>query len=191
MVRAFRQFLSRDVMDALTAPCSKADKRFSVGEITQAEGPVWALLAARPPHLLDPRYKSWSDQIVAAADEVSDYYKDAPLASMTWGERNRVHVEHPVMGGIPIIGSWFSMPVEPLPGDVDMPRVQGLDFGASERMVVAPGHEEEGLFHMPAGQCANPLSPHFGDGHAAWARGLPTPFLPGPAASTLTLRPSS
>jgi len=191
MVRAFRQFLSRDVMDALTAPCRAADKKFSPGEITQSEGPVWALLAARPPHLLNPKYGSWSDQILAAVDEVLGYYQDGPLSSHTWGERNRVRVEHPLMGGLPIVGPWFSMPVEPLPGDVDMPRVQGLDFGASERMVVSPGHEGEGLFHMPAGQCANPLSPHFGDGHAAWAHGEPTPFLPGPRTNTLSLRPPS
>jgi penicillin amidase len=189
MVRAFRLALSRDVMDALTSRCREADGRFRAGRIPQSEGPVWALLTARPPHLLDPKYGTWSDQILAAADEAIEPFRGRPLAARTWGERNRVRVEHPLLGGLPVLGRWFSMPVEPLPGDADMPRVQGIDFGASERMVVSPGHEEEGLFHMPAGQCANPLSPHFGDGHAAWAEGRPTPFLPGATASTLTLGP--
>ncbi|HZE89436.1 MAG TPA: penicillin acylase family protein, partial [Verrucomicrobiae bacterium] len=101
-----------------------------------------------------------------------------------------LRMTHPVVGALPVIGGWFSMPADPLPGDVDMPRVQGPDFGASERFVVSPGREAEGIFHMPGGQSANPRSPHFGDGHAAWARGEPTPFLPGPTASTLTLRPA-
>ena len=34
---------------------------------------------------------------------------------------------------------------------------------------------------MPGGQSGHPLSPHYADGHAAWAKGEPTPFLPGPA----------
>lgn len=190
MVRAFRQLLSRQVMGALTARCRKADPAFSPGSITQAEGPVWALLTARPAHLLDPKFKTWDEQILAAVDETLGFFKEGDLLSHTWGERNVLRMTHPVVGGLPVIGGWFAMPADPLPGDVDMPRVQGPDFGASERFVVSPGREEEGIFHMPGGQSANPLSPHFGDGHAAWARGEPTPFLPGSAVSTLTLKPA-
>jgi acetylornithine deacetylase/succinyl-diaminopimelate desuccinylase-like protein len=39
------------------------------------------------------------------------------------------------------------MRFQPLPGDVAMPRVQATDFGASERMVVSPGHEAVGSIH--------------------------------------------
>src|SRR5207249_4972307 len=129
-------------------------------------------------------------QILGAVDELLDYYKDGgPLSSHTWGERNIVRIGHPLTEGIPLVGGWFGMPAEPLPGDHNMPRVQSPDFGASERMVVSPGHEGEGIFHMPAGQCGNPLSPHYRDGHAALAHGEPTPCLPGPTAHPLTLRP--
>jgi penicillin amidase len=81
------------------------------------------------------------------------------------------------------------MPADPLPGDSHMPRVQEPTHGASERFVVSPGHEDEGIFHMPGGECANPLSPYFRAGHEAWARGDPAPFLPGPAQHTLSLVP--
>ena len=70
-----------------------------------------------------------------------------------------------------------------------MPRVQSPGFGASERFAVSPGREEQGYFHMPGGQCGHPLSPFYRAGHEAWAAGEPTPFLPGPAAHRLTLRP--
>jgi penicillin G amidase len=70
-----------------------------------------------------------------------------------------------------------------------MPRVQTPDFGASERLVVAPGHEADGLFHMPGGQSGHPLSPYYRAGHSAWAHGEPTPLLPGSTAHTLVLRP--
>ncbi len=58
-----------------------------------------------------------------------------------------------------MIGRWVNVPGRPLPGDQDMPRVQGAGFGASERLVVSPGHEEDGFFHMPVGQSGHPMSP--------------------------------
>lgn len=70
-----------------------------------------------------------------------------------------------------------------------MPRFQSPFEGASQRFVVSPGREAEGIFHMPAGQSGHPLSPHYSDGHAAWANGEPTPFLPGKTVHRLTLFP--
>jgi penicillin amidase len=60
---------------------------------------------------------------------------------------------------------------------------------ASERMVVSPGHEEEGIMQMPTGQSGHPLSPFYGNSHPAWVAGEPTPFLPGATEHTLTLVP--
>jgi penicillin amidase len=81
------------------------------------------------------------------------------------------------------------MPADPLPGDADMPRLQGRSHGASLRLVVSPGHEAEGIFEMPGGQSGHPLSPFFRAGHEAWVRGEATPFLPGPTEHTLELKP--
>jgi penicillin amidase len=81
------------------------------------------------------------------------------------------------------------MTAEQLPGDGDMPRVQGVSFGASERFGVSPGRESEGYFHMPGGQSGHPLSPFFKAGHEAWATGALTTFLPGPPEHKLELLP--
>ena len=62
--------------------------------------------------------------------------------------------------------------------------------GASERLVVSPGQEEKGLFHMPVGQSGHPLSPYYRRGHEAWETGTATPFLPGPAVHRLLLVPA-
>jgi penicillin amidase len=71
-----------------------------------------------------------------------------------------------------------------------MPRVQdGVSFGASERLAVSPGHEEQGYLHLPGGQSGHPLSPYYRAGFMQWARGEPLPFLPGPTEHTLTLTP--
>jgi penicillin G amidase len=90
---------------------------------------------------------------------------------------------------LPWLRIWLAVPPVGLPGDVNMPLVQAPEFGASERMVVAPGHEDTGIFHMPGGQSGHPLSPFFLAGHEAWVRGDPTPFLPGPTLHQLTMQP--
>jgi penicillin amidase len=130
--------------------------------------------------------------LVAAADGVVDEFakQGVPLDHATWGARNISRIRHPLARVLPAwLCPWMNMPADPLPGDVDMPRVQGPAMGASERFVVSPGHEAEGIFHMPGGQSGHPLSPFFREGHAAWARGEPTPFLPGETRYTLTLTP--
>jgi penicillin amidase len=147
-------------------------------------------VSERPAHLLSPRYASWDDQLLAALDRALDSAPRgaADLSSWTWGERNLARIQHPLSRGLPFLGRWLDMPRDPLPGDSNTPRAQGPGFGASQRMAISPGREHEGYFHMPGGQSGHPLSPHYRDGHAAWVRGEPTPFLPGPARHRLTLR---
>lgn len=142
--------------------------------------------------LLDPSFATWDDLLVAAADDVARSYREAGnnLGTATWGTLNAARIEHPFARFLPRwAATWLAMPVDPLPGDSNMPRIQHPNFGASERFVVSPGHEDAGLFNMPGGQCSNPLSPYFRAGHEAWVRGDPTPFLPGRAEHTLELAP--
>jgi penicillin amidase len=91
---------------------------------------------------------------------------------------------------LPWFGPLLDAPAGPLPGDTDLPRVQAPSFGASQRLVVSPGREEDGIFHMPGGQSGHPLSPHYLAGHEAWATGRQTPLLPGSARHTLALVPA-
>ena len=171
--------------------CKQADPRFNFFEIGQFEAPLWALVQQRPANLLDPRFKSWDEEILAAVDALlADYGPGiSNLAARTWGERNTLHISHPLGDAIPLLGRWLNLPSHQLPGDQNMPRVQNPGFGASERLVVSPGHEETGFFHMPAGESGNPLSPHYGDDEMAWETGEPKPFLPGVAVSVLKLVP--
>jgi penicillin amidase len=189
-VRGFRATLARQALGALTAGCPAADPHFRVGELNQVEGPLWALVTARPVHLLNPRYASWSEQILAAVDATAAVLgRRGALEARTWGERNMVRVRHPLSRALPWASGWLDMTPEALPGDSNMPLFQSPEAGASERLAVSPGHEASGLFHMPGGESGHPLSPHYRDGHAAWAHGAPTPFLPGPTVSTLRLVP--
>lgn len=193
MVRTFRTFLAGQVFGALTAPCKEAVPEFDYPlSFDQWEAPLWRLVAERPPHLLDPRYETWDDQLLAAVDEVLDYFEpQGPLRERTWGERNTAAIRHRLSSVLPGAGRWLDMPAEPLPGDDHMPRVQDPVYGATIRMVVSPGREQEGFYNMPGGESGNPLSPHYRDAHAAWVRGDAIPFLPGPTVHRLELRPAS
>jgi len=108
----------------------------------------------------------------------------------TWGRHNTLAMQHPFSRFLPRpLARLLDMPADQLPGDSNMPRVQSPDFGQSERLVVSPGHEAEGILTMPGGQSGHPLSPYFRAGHEAWAKGETTPLLPGPAQHTLVLKP--
>ena len=192
LVRSFRRETEQAALAPLFAACSQADVHFDFHGLSQLEGPLWVLVMQQPINLLDRQYKSWDALMLAAVDKVDADLRspDTGLAAATWGARNVVQVRHPLSGAVPFLSGFLDMRPQSLPGDADMPRVQGVDFGASERMVVSPGHEAEGILEMPAGQSGWPLSPFYGNSQPAWATGQPTPFLPGPAEHTLILKPA-
>jgi penicillin amidase len=168
------------------------DQKASVAVATTRWPSVVArLLDAQPAAWLPPGYGSWRALQLAAVDRViADLVEGGkPLAAATWGARNTANIAHPISMAAPQLRAWLAAPGDPLPGDANMPRVAGPKFGQSERMTVAPGHEEQGLFDMPGGQSGHPLSPFFLRGHEEWVKGTAVPLLPGPAKYTLRFVP--
>jgi penicillin amidase len=191
IVRAFRLAVAEAVLAPLVSACKAADERFEWNRLPFFEGPLWALVTERPAHLLETKYAAWDDLLLAAADKtLAELTKDgARLAEQTWGARNTSLFQHPLSRAVPSLSRFLDVARQPLPGDSHMPRFQAPSSGASERLVVSPGREAEGIFHMPVGQSGHPLSPYYQDGHEAWVNGEATPFLPGPAVHVLTLTP--
>ncbi|MBL8263687.1 MAG: penicillin acylase family protein [Xanthomonadaceae bacterium] len=192
IVREWRLAVLARIADGLTAPArAKLGKDFDMPAFTQLEGVAWPMVTQRPMHLLSRRFESWDELFEDAAKEVFDDLEQiGPLHQRTWGERNTMAICHPLARAIPVLGKrMLCMPADQVPGDGSMPRVVGPAFGASERMVVSPGREAEGITHMPGGQSGHPLSPFWGAGHDDWVKGRPTPFLPGETRYTMTLKP--
>jgi penicillin amidase len=190
IVKEFRLRVGELAFAPLTERIRRVDAGYSAASARGGEGPLWALVSQRPPHLLDPKFKAWTDLLVAAADRVTnDANKAGGIATYFWGRANTVRIRHPLSTAVPILGSFLDMTAVELPGDSNMPRVQGPTAGASERFAVSPGREQDGYLHMPTGQSGHPLSPHYRDANAAWVDGEATPFLPSPTVHTLTLRP--
>jgi len=193
VVRAWRDDVIDTVLGGFAAAVRTKFPDFALPRLSQAEHPVWTLLRERPAHLVAPGYADWNALLLASADRTAAALEQQPggIAARTWGERNTMRIAHPVSRALPAFAArWLDMPADQLPGDRDMPRVQAPTFGASERFAVAPGDEEHGYFELAGGQSGHPLSPYYGAGHADWAAGKPTPFLPGPAEHTLTLAPA-
>jgi penicillin amidase len=192
LVRAWRGEVVDAVLDGFAGAVRKQFPDFALPKLPQSEQAVWKLLGQRPAHLLPPGNADWDALLVAALDRAARKLDAQPggITARTWGERNTARIAHPLSRGLPaFVARWLDMPYEALPGDSHMPRVQAPDFGASERFAVAPGDEAHGYFMMPGGQSGHPLSPYYGAGHADWAAGKPTPFLPGPAQHVLEFSP--
>ena len=192
LVRAWREEVIDSVLDGFAAAVRARYADFALPKMLQAGEAVWNLASTRPAHLLPPGYADWDALLIACAERAGARLDAQPggLAARTWGERNTMRIAHPLSRGLPrFIARLLDMPAQQLPGDSNMPRVQAPDFGASERFAVAPGDEAHGYLMIAGGQSGHPLSPYYGSGHADWAAGKPTPFLPGPAQHRLTLLP--
>jgi penicillin amidase len=157
-----------------------------------AEQAMRQLLRARPPALVAPGYRTWDGVIDAGLAAVAGAVRaDAGgrLTGFSWGGFLHADVRHPLARAIPLLGLLTDPKDGPAPGDAGVVRAQYVGAGASERMVVSPGHEESGLFHMPGGQSGAPFAPYYLAGHRAWAEGRARPLLPGPTRWTLTFAP--
>jgi penicillin amidase len=190
LVRDFRDIMIRHIYGGLDSRLASASGGpVPVGR--QPDNPALRLLAARPAWLVPKPFASWDALIGAAADAVATgaAAHSGGLAGYNWGARNHVGIQHPLARALPQLGWLTDPPDVPVAGDSIVPRVAIPGFGASERLVVSPGHEDRGIFEMPVGQSDNPLTPYYGAGEGAWVRGTPTSLLPGAAKWRLTLRP--
>jgi penicillin G amidase len=192
LTRMFRDQVMDRVISFVLADCYDADTTFDYTTVRRREGAVWKLVRERPPHLLNPRYGSWSDLFTASIEAIideSNRVDDGDLTARTWADYNQLSFRHPLSAAVPVFGRFLDMPAADMPGDLFTPRMHFGASGASERMVVSPGREKDGIMQMPTGQSGHPLSPYYKNSHDAWTKGEPTPFLPGPAEHTLSLVP--
>lgn len=189
--RGFRGLLIERWSQHAFAPAREAlGESFVEPRIPQIEPVLQAYLSLAPeqvPEGWPQPAELQREAVLALASEWRAQGGD--FSERTWGERNTSAICHPLASALGPARQLLCMPAQALAGDSHLPRVQGPAFGASQRMVVAPGHEAEGLFHMPAGQSGHPLSPFFRAGHSDWALGRSSPFLPGAPQHSLTLTP--
>lgn len=187
LIATFRTETINRIYAAYVGTPDAASRRRSYAP-SQAERPVRRLLRARPPALVPPGFADWDalekQSLAAVATAVG-----SNLAGITWGVQNVAGVHHPLVKAIPVLGRLTDPADAAQNGDSGVPNAKTPGFGPSERFAVSPGHEDQGLLHMPGGEAGNPLSPYYLAGHRDWLNGRATPFLPGAAKWKLTLTP--
>jgi penicillin amidase len=188
LARGFMWALYDLLFDGANVQMATLDDKAGMN-VASARWPVVVarLLDERPAAWLPAGYPDWRSLELAAIDKTISQLTGAgrPLAEATWGERNTAAIAHPISMAAPALTRFLAAPADQLPGDANMPRVAGRNFGQSERMTLTPGKEEQGVFNMPGGQSGHPLSPFFLRGHEAWVAGKTLPLLPGAAVHTL------
>ncbi|WP_423187143.1 penicillin acylase family protein [Alishewanella sp. d11] len=192
LIRQFRVKLLELTFQPLSALLEQAGAR-SADLKYSLETPLWLMLQAQRLDTLPPGFTTWQDLLITAAQQTQAELQQqyGSLANARWGNRNTAKITHPLASAIPVFGRWLNMPAMPLAGDSHMPRVQHARFGQSQRMVVAPGHEQQGILVIPGGQSGHPLSPFFRADYPYWQGEVALPFLPGPKKYQQQLVPAS
>ena len=156
------------------------------------ENPGWAMLQAKRIDTLPEGFTSFEQflqEAVLASKQQLETDSKGPIEQARWGKANTAAIVHPLASAIPMFADYLNMPADELNGDRHMPRVQHKVHGQSERMVVAPGHEAQGILVIPAGQSGHPLSPFYRADHQFWLQEKPLSFLPGEQKYRLELQP--
>ncbi|MGH8656219.1 MAG: penicillin acylase family protein [Gammaproteobacteria bacterium] len=189
-----RSVLADAVLTPLFERCRAIDPKFKYWWGT-LDAPLQQLLDARLPELIPNRqaYADWDAFIVAmvekSARNLLQQYPVESLQDLSWGQVNFVEILHPLASAVSLLGDWLNMPLESVPGCDMCVRWQSIRGGATERLVVSPGHAQDGILHMPGGQSGHPLSPFYRDQQANWVEGRPTDLLVGDTQHRLKLGP--
>ncbi|MBV8501661.1 MAG: penicillin acylase family protein [Paucibacter sp.] len=189
-VRAFRDRVQEELLQPISSYLES--KSLSQRDLKWApETPVWALIQARRNDVL-PTGNTWKQfferAVLYSREKVLETTQGNP-DNLRWGRQNLSAINHPLASAIPLLGRYLNMPETEFNGDRHMPRVQQPVHGQSERIVVSPGHEQNGIMVLPGGQSGNPISPYYRVDYADWANAKALPFLPGATEHKLTLMP--
>jgi penicillin amidase len=188
------------LLDRVIAPyldkCRRLDPAFRF-EWSTIDEPLQQLLEAKPPELLPEKekYRDWNtflhDLLLSAEAAVLARHRADASETLAWGTDNTAAIVHPFSLSLPWLRGLLDMPADPLPGCPKCVRLSVPGSGASERLVVAPGREGDGILHMPGGQSGHPLSPHYRDQHPAWVDGSALPLKAGRPVHRLAFIPAA
>jgi penicillin amidase len=192
----FRKLLLDGVISPFMAKCQKYDPKFRFTS-SMVDVPLQQLLEAKLSALLPDKihYRDWDsfllDLLMQAERNVLSLNPADFQGSLAWGAVNQVTIAHPFSDSLPLLKSWLDMPQDALPGCVQCVRMYAPGSGASERLVVSPGREGNGILHMPGGQSGHPLSLHYSDQQQSWVEGTVLPLEAGTSVHRLELVPAT
>ena len=191
---AFRAKLAEGVFAKVVAQCRKFDPNFNYAW-RELETPLRALLTRRPKGVIALEYQDdWElfirQTLELVAQDLARTYPKVKLTELNWGDVNRISLAHPLSKALPMLESFLNINDFGSDGCAGFcVKVVSNAHGASERLVIAPAHPEDGILEMPGGQSGQPFSRHYRDQQAAWQAGDMAAFLPGDAVGVLHFQP--
>ena len=196
LIMEFRKRLIDGVLSPLLARCRRIDPTFSYFW-SSVDVPIRRLIDSGRDDLAPPPYSDWKafahEMLVRTSESLTKTY-GAPSHRLRWGDVNRAQLSHPLSPASPALAWLLDMPRSPMAGCAQCVRYYSApdakSVGANARLVVAPGHEGEGLIQMAGGQSGQFGSPHYADREADWVAGLPGKFRQTEAVSRLNLHPA-
>lgn len=193
LVRDYRNQVYETLFSHIGGTCVSYSEDCNYDRATnQWEAPLWQLVSKRPDDWLPPGYDSWNFFFEKAAFDAWQpvISGEVELKDYSWGNRNTTEIKHPLSAAVPYLDLLTDMPGFAQSGDTEnIPHISGRVQGQSERIVVSPGYEEDGIMDLPAGQSGHPLSPYYGAGHDDWLAGNKSPFLPEQTKWILEINP--
>jgi penicillin amidase len=191
----FRNALIETVLMPYLTVCKQKDKAFRY-HWSYVDMPLLALLKVKSAELLPNvgAYGSWDNLILSQLEQslsaVQAKHLNTPLPNLAWGLENRVSQQHPFSRVMPLLSVFLDMPDAALSGCSGFcVRADHSSFGASERMVVSPGHSQDSILHMPGGQSGHPLSVNYQDQQPYWLNGQALSLFADKPIHTLQLVP--
>jgi penicillin amidase len=135
---------------------------------------VWLenILLHHPKRWLPEKYPSY-DELLSAAVEAAVNDPQAPknLASWHWGPMNAVHIQHPILGRIPILRWWSGPGVQEQSGSGYTVKAVTVHHGPSERFTANLADLDRSTLNIVTGEAGNFLSPYYMDQWKAWYEG--------------------
>ncbi|POZ52012.1 penicillin acylase family protein [Methylovulum psychrotolerans] len=190
----FRKLLLDAVISPFMVKCREHDPKFRFTS-TMADVPLQQLLTAKPPSLLPDKqhFPNWEafllKLLIQAEGKVLAGHSADFQEVFAWGTVNQVAIAHPFSDSLPLLQRWLDMPQAAVSGCDECVRMYTPGIGDSERLIVSPGREGNGILHMPGGQSGHPLSPHYGDQQQAWTEGIVLPLEAGTSQHRLEFVP--
>ncbi len=135
-------------------------------------------------------WKSYTNELLAAAVDVALKQAPADLSSWKWGLQNSLTIQSPVLGKIPILRRWTGPGEQPQSGSGYTVKASGRDYGPSERFTADLSNLDASTLNVVTGQSGNFLSPYYMDQWKAWYTGYTfmLPFSKSAVAESATHR---
>ena len=137
--------------------------------------PVWLenVLLRQPQKWLPPNYSDYGQLLTAAVEAAVNPKNSARenLKDWTWGNQNRLRLQHPILGAIPILNRWTGPRPLEQSGSSFCVKAATQRAGPSERMTVDFSNLDNSTLNIVLGQSGNVFSRHYMDQFAAWTEG--------------------